>query len=407
MRSNYKKLGNYIREVNIRDSNLKVDLLLGVSILKKFIPSIANTIGTDMSTYKIVKKGQFGYGTVTSRNGDKISIALLEDNEEAIVSQAYKTFEVVDINELDPQYLMMWFRRPEFDRYARFMSHGSTREVFGWEEMCGVELPVPHINKQRKIVKEYNIVKDRIELNNKLIQKLEDTAQAIYKQWFVDFEFPDKDGKSYKSSGGEMVWCEELDKEIPKGWEVKDIASFSKDIVCGKTPPTNDEKNYGDFMPFLTIPDMHNKIFALETERFLSLQGVETQKNKTLPENSICVSCIGTAGIVVLTSEPCQTNQQINSVICKDDICHYYMYFSLKELGNMIKEWGNKGSVGVNMNKTEFSVLLLLQPDKNKMKEFNTLVDPIFKGIKSHQKESLALRKMKDLLLSKLATIND
>jgi type I restriction enzyme S subunit len=143
-----------------------------------------------MSTYKIVKKNQFAYGPVTSRNGDKISIALLEDYNEAIVSQAYSPFEVKNTNELSPEYLMMWFRRPEFDRYARFMSHGSAREIFGWEEMCNTLLPIPSIIKQKEIVKEYNVIQDRIALNQQLIQKLEETAQTIYKQWFVDFEFP-------------------------------------------------------------------------------------------------------------------------------------------------------------------------------------------------------------------------
>jgi type I restriction enzyme S subunit len=407
MKSNYKKLGDYIREVNIRNTDLSVSILVGVSMEKTFISSVANIVDTDMSVYKILKKGQLACKLMSVGRDEKLPVDLYKEEEPAVVSSAYYVFEPIDTNILHPEYLFMWLCRPENDRYIGYISGGDVRGGISWNTFCEIPINVPSIEKQREIVKEYNVIKDRIELNNKLIQKLEETAQAIYKQWFVDFEFPNEDGKPYKSSGGEMVWCEELEKEVPKGWEVKDIASFSKDIVCGKTPPTNDEKNYGDFMPFLTIPDMHNKIFALETERFLSLQGVETQKNKTLPENSICVSCIGTAGIVVLTSEPCQTNQQINSVICKDDICHYYMYFSLKELGNMIKEWGNKGSVGVNMNKTEFSVLLLLQPDKNKMKEFNTLVDPIFKGIKSHQKESLALRKMKDLLLSKLATVDD
>ena len=129
MRSNYKQLGQYISEVNIKNTNLEVDLLLGVSITKKFIPSIANTIGTDMSKYKIVQKNQFGYGPITSRNGDKISVALLTETE-CIISTSYRVFEINDHKELDPEYLMMWFRRPEFDRYARFMSHGSTRESF-------------------------------------------------------------------------------------------------------------------------------------------------------------------------------------------------------------------------------------------------------------------------------------
>ncbi len=136
-----------------------------------------------------------------------------------MISQAYDVFEIIKQDELHPEYLMMWFRRPEFDRYARYMSHGSVREMFSWEEMCNVELPVPHIDKQREIVKEYNTIVNRINLNNQLIQKLEETAQAIYRRWFVDFEFPDENGNPYKSSGGEMVFNEELQKEVPKGWK--------------------------------------------------------------------------------------------------------------------------------------------------------------------------------------------
>ncbi len=210
MRSNYKKLGQFIQQVSIKNSDLRVDNLLGVSITKQFIPSIANIIGTDMTTYKIVKKGQFAYGPVTSRNGDKISVALLEDDE-AIISTSYTAFEIIKTNELLSEYLMMWFRREEFDRYARYMSHGSTREVFGWDEMCDIELPVPSIEKQKEIVKEYHTIVDRIKLNEQLNQKLEDTAQSIYKEWFVNFEFPDENSKPYKSSGGEMVYCEVLE----------------------------------------------------------------------------------------------------------------------------------------------------------------------------------------------------
>ncbi|MCK9491326.1 MAG: restriction endonuclease subunit S [Sulfurimonas sp.] len=218
MRSSYKKLGQFIKQVSIKNTNLKVTKLLGVSITKKFIPSIANTIGTDMSKYKIVKKNQFTYGSVTSRNGDKISVALLEDDE-AIVSTSYTVFEVTDREKLLPEYLMMWFRREEFDRYARFMSHGSTRESFGWDEMCEVKLPIPSLEKQREIVREYETITDRIKLNEELNKKLEETAQSIYKEWFVNFEFPDENGKPYKSNGGEMEYSDELDMEIPKGWK--------------------------------------------------------------------------------------------------------------------------------------------------------------------------------------------
>lgn len=188
MQRNYKPLGNYIREVNVRNTDLKVELLLGVSIKKVFMPSIANIVGTDMRSYKILERNQFAYGPVTSRNGDKISIALLNDYDEAIISQAYTAFEIIDTNELNPEYLMMWFRRREFDRYARFMSHGSAREVFGWDELCNTMLPIPSPEKQREIVAEYNTIKNRIALNKQLIQKLEETAQAIFNSYLVDNE---------------------------------------------------------------------------------------------------------------------------------------------------------------------------------------------------------------------------
>ena len=182
----YKRLGDYIREVNVRNSDLRVTNLLGLSVSKEFMPSIANTIGTDMSSYKVVEKGQFVYIADTSRRGDKIAIALLSHYENAIVSQAYTVFEIVDHNLLLPEYLMMWFRRPEFDRYARFHSHGSAREVFEWDELCNVMFPVPSIDRQREIVSEYETLSNRIRLNEQMIEKLEATAQALYRKMFVD-----------------------------------------------------------------------------------------------------------------------------------------------------------------------------------------------------------------------------
>ena len=185
MKSNYKRLGDYIRKVDVRNKDEKVTRLLGVSIDKKFIESIANTIGTDMSVYKIVKRGQFAYGPVTSRNGDKVSIALLTE-EECIISSSYTVFEVIDTKKLLPEYLNLWFKRPEFDRYARFHSHGSAREIFDWEEMCNVELPVQPIEEQEKIVDAYQKIEKRIELKKKINDNLETQAYATYQDWFID-----------------------------------------------------------------------------------------------------------------------------------------------------------------------------------------------------------------------------
>lgn len=179
MKERYRLLGDFIQPVDERNKELKVDYLLGVSISKQFIPSIANIVGTDLSNYKIVRTGQFAYGPVTSRNGEKISIALLRDKD-CIISSSYTVFEVTDNERLDPEYLMLWFSRPEFDRYTRYMSHGSVREIFDWDELCKVELPVPSIEKQRGIVKAYNTITDRIELKRKINDNLAEYLNCIY-----------------------------------------------------------------------------------------------------------------------------------------------------------------------------------------------------------------------------------
>lgn len=170
MKSNYKRLGDYIRQVDIRNKDRRVNRLLGVSISKTFIESIANTVGTDFSNYKVVKKGQFAYGPVTSRNGDKISVAILKESE-CIISSSYSVFEVCS-DELLPDYLMLWFMRPEFDRYARYMSHGSVREIFDWDEMCAVMLPIPSVAEQKKIIDSYMAIEERINLKHKINDNL-------------------------------------------------------------------------------------------------------------------------------------------------------------------------------------------------------------------------------------------
>jgi type I restriction enzyme, S subunit len=382
MRSNYKPLGKYIREVDNRDTNKSVDLLLGVSIQKKFMPSIANIIGTDMSTYKIVKRNQFAYGPVTSRNGDKISIALLEDYDEAIVSQAYMPFEVVDTSELDPQYLMMWFRRPEFDRYARFMSHGSAREIFGWEEMCNTELPVPHIDKQREIVKEYNTIVDRINLNNQLIQKLEKTAQAIYKQWFVDFEFPDEEGKPYKSNGGEMEWNEELEIEIPKGWEVVPLNYFLE-IKYGK-----------DY-----------KHLQLGTIPLYGSGGIMSYVNKELyAQRSILIPRKGSLNNILLLDLPFWSVDTMFYSVLKDPCCGCYVFYFLKKIDFSSID---VGSAVPSMTIDYLNGIQILRPSSKVLGDFDNTVSKFMKMKELKVNQTLKLLDLKNLLLSKVASIEN
>ena len=186
MKKGYRLLGEFIRQVDVRNTEGKEENLLGVSVQKQFIPSIANTVGTDFTKYKVVRKGQFTYIPDTSRRGDKIGIALLEDYDEGLVSNVYTVFEVIDENKLMPEYLLLWFIRPEFDRYARFKSHGSVREVMDWDEMCKVELPVPSIEKQKSIVKAYKTITDRITLKKRINDNLEAQMRAYFKEYIAN-----------------------------------------------------------------------------------------------------------------------------------------------------------------------------------------------------------------------------
>ena len=187
MKSNYKRLGEYIRQIDVRNKDDDRYDLLGVSVEKCFISSIANTVGTDWHNYKIIKKGQFCYIPDTSRRGDKIGIAHLTDREIGLVSAVYTVFEVWK-EELVPEYLMLWFKRPEFDRYARFHSHGSVREIFDWEEMCNVELPIPAIEEQKAIVNAYETIERRIALKRKINDNLESQALTLFKHSYEEFD---------------------------------------------------------------------------------------------------------------------------------------------------------------------------------------------------------------------------
>ena len=405
MRLNYKQLGQYISEVNIKNTNLEVDLLLGVSITKKFIPSIANTIGTDMSKYKVVRKNQFGYGPITSRNGDKISVALLTE-EQCIISTSYRVFEIKDHEELDPEYLMMWFRRPEFDRYARFMSHGSTRESFDWDEMCETELPVPSIEKQREIVKEYNTIVNRIKLNDQLNQNLDETAQALYKHWFVDFEFPNEKGQPYKSSGGKLVYNEVLGREIPVGWKNEMVKVFGE-VITGKTPSSRYPEHYGNTLPFVTPSDYKNyQKYVIGAIRKLSEEGKQSLKKKVLPINTLIVSCIGSdMGKIIVNSEPCITNQQINSLVPKNAYMIDFLYNYFNEIYEHLRNIATGSSTMLMINKTDFELIEILSPKKEICESFHKIVIPLNERMLSNGKEIIILKKMKSVVLSKMSKV--
>ena len=265
--------------------------------------------------------------------------------------------------------------------------------------IMNLEFEVPSYNKQEKISDILFYFQDKIELNNQIISNLEEQASTLFKRWFVDFEFPDENENPYKSSGGKMV-DSELGK-IPEGWEVTNLEEISIDIITGKTPNTKQKENYGEDIPFIKIPDMHNNTYIVQTETYLSKKGSDYQYKKLLPKDSICVSCIATPGLVSITSVASHTNQQINTILPKvEDL--YFLYLDLKRKRNLIRELGSGGSTTLNLNKTQFGKINIINCGKREKMNFNKICEPLFSKILLLQKSNIYLAKLRDSLLPKL-----
>ncbi len=390
MRSNYRSLGQYIQLVDERNTELLDLPLMGLSVSKHFFPTIANLVGTDMKTYKIVYKNQFTYIADTSRRGDKIAIALNEKFDKMLVSQAYTPFEIKDTNELDPEYLMMWFRRPEFDRYARFKSHGSAREIFDWEEMCNTLLPIPHINKQREIVKEYNAIQNRVVLNKQMIEKFEETAQAIYREWFV----------------------EGIDLEnLPHGWTIKKLVHFC-DIKGGKRLPKgselNDEK---DGNPYIKVADMTKDKFVVlnDSFQFVSNNIQKLISRYIVQTGDIIISIVGTIGLVnMIDSTLINANltencyRLTNFKVVHSDYLYYYLVspFGKKEI-----ESRTVGGVQAKLPMYNVQSLPIVLPKKDLLQKFEQSLAPINDLQNALTRENHKLSELKELLFSKLASV--
>jgi type I restriction enzyme S subunit len=403
MRSNYKRIGNHIREVNIRNRELTATKLLGINIDKYYMPSVANIVGTDMTAYKVVKRGQFACNRMHVGRDYRLPVALSKSEEDFIVSPAYDVFEIIDENALLPEYLMMWFSRIEFDRNAWFYTDADVRGGLPWKSFCDMQLPIPHPNKQREIIKEYNTIVNRIALNNQLIQKLEEKAQAIYKQWFVDFEFPDEDGKPYKSSGGEMVESE-LGK-IPIGWEMKPFTQVFK-LSGGGTPDTTNEKYWGNEIPFFAPPDVTNSYYTIRTEKSITKSGLKNCSSKLYQKNTIFVTARGTVGAIAIAGSDMAMNQ---SCYAFTDTKRNSKYFAHQMIVDTIGRLKNEatGAVFSALVTRDFDSQIVLEPGENSIIKFDITVKGIYESILNTVKENLLLAEIKEVLLSKLATMEN
>jgi len=375
MKEGYRLLGDFIRQVDVRNTDGKEENLLGVSVQKMFIPSIANTVGTDFTKYKVVKRGQFTYIPDTSRRGDKIGIALLTDYDEGLVSNIYTVFEVKDENELLPEYLMLWFSRPEFDRYARFKSHGSVREIMDWDEMCKVELPVPSIEKQRSVVKAYNTITDRIELKRKINDNLAAQMRAYFKEYTANNASITGKLKDYSVMQYGYTETATTEPVGPKFLRITDIA-----------------QNYIDWngVPYCPISEENHEKYVLSegdvvVARTGATVGYAKMVGRNIPDSVFASFLVRIRPI--------------------DDEYRYYFGLAITsaEFLNFVQTNAG-GSAQPQANPPLLGEFELSIPNKQSLPEFNTKISSFLGVIESNETEISKLHEVKDTMVKMLSS---
>ena len=373
----YKRLGDYIREVDVRNRNLSVTTLVGLTINKAFIPSVANVIGTDLSNYKVIRKEQFACSLMQVSRDDKMPVAMFK-NATAIMSPAYPMFEVIDKSILMPQYLMMWFSRKEFDREASFYAVGGVRGSLTWEDFCDMKLPIPSIERQREIVAEYETLSKRIRLNEQMISTLEATAQTLYRKMFVDG----------------------IDKEnLPDGWRMGTIADFCKDMKSGGTPSrTNnlywDKKEYR----WLKSGEVHNNIIV-DVEEYISKEGLDNSSARLIPVGTVTMAMYGaTAAQVAYIDCETTTNQACCNMICHTKNDAAYLLFHLLANQEDVKKLANGGAQENLSQELIAQQPIVIFDDESIKSNFTTILNELILRYRENKK----LIELQSLLLAKM-----
>lgn len=361
MTNSHKRLGDYIREVDVRNRDLEVKLSQGISNEKHF--QQPKQVAENPYNDKVVRTGQFAFNRATTRNGDKISIAYRE-GEDCTVSASYCVFYVTNENVLLSKYLMMWFRRPEFDRYAIYHSHGSAHEYFTYENMCDVKLPIPSIEQQQKIVSEYEAVTRRIRLNEQIIAKLEETSQALYRKMFVDG----------------------IDKNhLPEGWRMGTLGEIAK-IKAGGDKPKVFSNCYTDQCQIPVVANgIENQGIIGYTEHFV------------INERAITISARGTIGVCFVRTRPYCPIVRLISVIPYDKSFLHNLWFQLSR-----KQFEGDGSVQNQLTIPVLEREEVIVPDHKTLDEFEKRMSLISNAIELNAKQNKKLTELLSLLLAKM-----
>ena len=279
-------------------------------------------------------------------------------------------------------------------------SQGSQTKFLTMPILNSINLGNRNLLEQQKISNVLSSLDSKIELNNKINKELEAMAKTLYDYWFVQFDFPDENGKPYKSSGGKMVYSKELKREIPEGWEVCRLENIEDNIITGKTPPKINPEYFDGDIPFITIGDIRGNMHITSTEETLSKLGADYQSSKYINKGALCVSCIASPGLIGFATKLSQTNQQINSIECKKEENSFYLYFALNNFFNASK--AKTGNTFPNMNKGDFADIKLIKPNEQILLTFGKKIKSSIEQIYINSKQNQELSKLRDWLLPML-----
>lgn len=390
MKSNYDILGNHIRLIDTRNRESITDRVLGINIDKFFMPSVANVIGTDLSKYKLITKGKFACNPMHVGRDERLPVALYDEEEPAIVSPAYFMFEVIDNSILNEDYLMMWFRRPEFDRICWLHTDGSVRGGITWDDICRLELPIPPIEKQLEIVNSYKAITERIALK----QKINDNLVAIGTT------------SIQKNVGrGALINLTEAEMDrltFPKDFKVENVSEFCVETKSGSTPSrTTKEYWENGTISWVKSGEVHNNI-TLQTEEYITPLGLTESSTKLLPKDTVLMAMYGvTAGEVGYLAIEATTNQAICGMICHSKAKAAYLYFSLIQSQAAISRLSNGGAQD-NLSKNFIDNIKLVVPPSDFIEKMNLAA--IVEQMTLNTREISLLENLQSTILAQLSS---
>ncbi|MBV3117272.1 restriction endonuclease subunit S [[Clostridium] innocuum] len=390
MKSNYDILGNHIRLIDTRNRESITDRVLGINIDKFFMPSVANVIGTDLSKYKLITKGKFVCNPMHVGRDERLPVALYDEEEPAIVSPAYFMFEVIDNSILNEDYLMMWFRRPEFDRICWLHTDGSVRGGITWDDICRLELPIPPIENQLEIVNSYKAIVERIALK----QKINDNLVAV-------------GTASIQKNVGRCALINlteaEMDRlTLPDNFEIQTVSEFCRETKSGSTPSrTNNAYWENGTISWVKSGEVHNNI-TLQTEEYITPLGLSESSTKLLPKDTVLMAMYGvTAGEVGYLAIEATTNQAICGMICNSKADAAYLYFSLIQSQAAISRLSNGGAQD-NLSKNFIDNIKIVVPPSEFIEKLNLAA--IVEQMTLNAKEIALLEELQATALAQLSS---